>query len=212
MPRLRRFSSLVALIATALLAGCGIKPPPDPDATSPDRLPIVVPFDFSKAGNSVEVDFRVVAPRVERSSTRVDFGYFIRAPKSSDRDAFDAIDAYVHNLKHPMRIELWKQTKGILTPVPLFTSRYVPKHVQFVEAALPANNPVSWKANAYTPEQNGMRVKEYYSDGWYGAGYSIAHTHELAPGHYKVRIETSAPNDELLDKVTLLISHPFIGK
>ncbi len=74
MPLLGRFSSLVALITTVLLAACGIQPPPDPDAASPDRLPIVVPFDFSKAGNSVEVDFRVVAAWDERSPTRVDFG------------------------------------------------------------------------------------------------------------------------------------------
>ena len=63
MPLLRRFSALVALITTVLLAACGIQPPPDPDAASPDRLPIVVPFDFSKAGNSVEVDFRVVCSK-----------------------------------------------------------------------------------------------------------------------------------------------------
>ena len=75
-----------------------------------------------------------------------------------------------------------------MTPVPLFTSRYVLKHVQFVEPPLPANNPVSWKAHAYTPERNGMRVKEYDSDGWYDAGYNVAHAHELAPEHYKVRL------------------------
>lgn len=89
MPLLRRFSSLVALITTALLAGCGIKPPPDPDATPPDRLPIVVPFDFSKAGNSVEVDFRVIDMQRFRMSNTVYFWISLHSPRHSGRLAED---------------------------------------------------------------------------------------------------------------------------
>lgn len=212
MSTFRHSISSVSLIAAILQAGCGVQPPPDPDATSPDRLPIVVPFDFSRAGNSVEVDFRVVAPRAERSSTAVDFGYFIQAPKPSGYDGFDALTTHVSSFSHPMRIELWEKSHGALAPVALFTSRYSPESKQFLEKPLLASNPVSTDSNPYDPEQGGLRVKRYHSDELYSASYSFAHTHELRPGHYTVRIQSLDSSDALQGGAKLIISHPFIGK
>lgn len=206
MPLLRRFSSLVALITTALLAGCGIQPPPDPDATSPDRLPIVVPFDFSKAGNSVEVDFRVIDMQRFRMSNTVYFGYLFIVPDTPDGSRnIDALSLASRSTQHPLRVGLYRIDVAHKPALQLYISAPPSTPDEHNGPMIPVPN-----ARPHT-RGTGKSSADYYAARtpgtllWETRHFALAP--ELAPGRYRLRVEALTADSALSQHTQLIIYH-----
>lgn len=214
MPLLRHFCLLVALTTTTLLAGCGIQPPPDPDAALPDRLPIVVPFDFSKPGNTIVVDFRVVdSPAFERWDS-ISIGYFLAVPQGKPGMRTRLPDIPSGNLEPTIAIRVRVERTDTPQPrrVPLQTLRF---DRQMGTDLDPLKNDVSRHFSAadisWVSEQQGRLGEQFSRDQYLTYFRSIATNAEpLAPGRYRLTLEVLNGHNPFAGlEPKLYIAHQF---
>lgn len=195
-----------ALLLVMAVSGCGIKPPPDPDAASPDRLTMVLPFDFSKAGNTAEVDFRVIDMSRYRMSNTVYFGYLFVLPDTLDGlSTLSALSDASRSTEHPLRVELKRIDAADKPAIQLYISAPPSTPDEHNGPMIPLPN-----AQPHT-RGTGRSSADYYAAQtpgrlvWETRHFALAP--ELAPGRYRLRIETLTANSALAQNTQLIIYH-----